>query len=43
MEGDIYRKGVIKGIILQSINKANSRISGVLESGVSFESKASQI
>ena len=35
-EGDIYIRGVVKGIIPLSINKANSKISGMLESGTPF-------
>jgi hypothetical protein len=42
-EGDIYRKGIVKGIVPLSINKANSRVSGVLDNGASFEAKANQL
>ena len=39
-EGDIYIRGVVKGIIPLSINKANSKISGMLETGTPFEARA---
>jgi hypothetical protein len=42
-DGDIYIRGVVKGIIPLSINKANSKVSGMLETGSPFESRAHQI
>lgn len=36
MEGEIFLKGIIKGVIPLSINKANSKVSGMLEIGSPF-------
>ncbi len=40
---DLYVRGVIKGVVPLSINKANSRVTGITEHGVSFEVKAHQL
>ena len=42
-DGDIYVRGVIKGVIPLSINKANSKVQGILETGTPFEARAHQI
>jgi myosin heavy subunit len=42
-DSDIYIKGIIKGIVPLSINKANSRVTGVAENGSTFEAKAHQL
>lgn len=42
-ENDLYVRGVVKGLVPLSINKANSRVTGVTENGATFEVKAHQL
>lgn len=35
-DSDLYVKGIVKGLVPLSINKANSRVTGITQNGTSF-------